>query len=94
MSARARPGPGCSATAQQLLNSCSTAAQELLIGWGARGRCSAAQRATHSRSSVPHSTDTGPPSLVLLASPHIDSAFELKTRIKIFRIKNYILSTT
>lgn len=44
-------------------------------------------RVTRSQSSAPHSTDTGPPSLVELASPHIDSAFELKTRIKIFQIK-------
>jgi hypothetical protein len=41
-----------------------------------------AERSMRSWSSAPHSTGTGPPGRVLLASPHIDSAFELKTRIK------------
>lgn len=40
--------------------------------------------AKRSRSSARRSTGKGPPHLPLLASPHTDSAFELKTRIKIF----------
>lgn len=56
--------------------------------WRARPDPDVLTRATRSPSSA-RRRSTDPPRLPSLASPHIDSAFELKTRIKIFWIKTW-----